>query len=65
MTMMTGFDRHEIDFLDEEYLGPPPRFLLEDRPADYRVAGIDFAEEEQAEASAFDRLKSLLGIKSC
>ncbi len=65
MTMMTGFDRHEIDLLDEEYLGPPPRFLLEERPADHRIPGIDFAEEEQAGVSAFDRLKSLLGIKSC
>jgi hypothetical protein len=59
MTMMTGFDMREVDLLDEEYLGPPPRFLLEDRPADFDE--LEFSRTSET-GSAFDRLKSFLGI---
>jgi hypothetical protein len=59
MTMMTGFDIKDVDLLDEDYLGPPPRFLLEDRAADFDELEFSSASEI---GSAFDRLKSLLGI---
>lgn len=29
MTMMTGLEMRDIDALDEEFFGPPPRFLVE------------------------------------
>ena len=40
MTMMNGFDARDVDILDEEFFGPPPRFLVEGRPDDYRVEGV-------------------------
>ncbi len=62
MTMMTGFDMHELDVLDEEYLGPPPRFLVENRPSDF-----DFDDEfagSAHDASPLGKLKLFLGIGS-
>ena len=29
MTMMNGLDVYEVELLDEEFFGPPPRFLTE------------------------------------
>jgi hypothetical protein len=29
MTMMNGLDVYEVELLDEEFFGPPPRFLRE------------------------------------
>jgi hypothetical protein len=29
MTMMNGLEMRDIDLLDEEFFGPPPRFLVE------------------------------------
>jgi hypothetical protein len=29
MTMMNGLDTADLDMLDEEFFGPPPRFLVE------------------------------------
>jgi hypothetical protein len=29
MTMMNGLDSIDLDMLDEEFFGPPPRFLVE------------------------------------
>lgn len=60
MRTMTGWEMHEPDLLDEEYLGPPPRFLVEDRSTHRTIA--DVIEDEEAGSSPFDRLKSLLGF---
>jgi hypothetical protein len=29
MTMMNGLDTGDLDIMDEEFFGPPPRFLVE------------------------------------
>lgn len=29
MTMMNGLETVDVDILDEEFFGPPPRFLVE------------------------------------
>jgi hypothetical protein len=29
MTMMNGLDVYDVELLDEEFFGPPPRFLRE------------------------------------
>ena len=34
MTMMNGVEIGNIDILDEDYYGPPPRFLRERKSAD-------------------------------
>lgn len=62
MTMMNGFDARDVDILDEEYLGPPPRFLVESRPDDYRLqAAKNFAGEDYGLPS-LSRIKELLGV---
>ncbi len=62
MTMMNGFDARDMDILDEEYFGPPPRFLLENRSDDYRVQSAkDFAGDDFALPS-LSRIKELLGV---
>jgi hypothetical protein len=30
MTMMNGLETVDLDILDEEFFGPPPRFLVEE-----------------------------------
>ena len=59
---MTGFDIYDVDLLDEEYLGPPPRFLVENNPRDFADADSDFAPLHDGDASPLDRLKTFLGI---
>ncbi|WP_088342806.1 MULTISPECIES: hypothetical protein [Rhodomicrobium] len=59
MTMMNGFDAAEIDILDEEYFGPPPRFLVEDRHAD----SFALPRVHDAHLPALARLKELLGVR--
>ena len=62
MTMMNGFDAREVDILDEEYFGPPPRFLVESRLDDYRTdTAKDFASEDCGLPS-LSRIKELLGV---
>lgn len=33
MAMMNGLDACDLDMLDEEFFGPPPRFLLDRSPS--------------------------------
>jgi hypothetical protein len=35
MTMMNGLEVGDIDIMDEEYFGPPPRFLVEGSGSNY------------------------------
>jgi hypothetical protein len=35
MTMMNGLDSVDLDIMDEEFFGPPPRFLVEGHPMAY------------------------------
>lgn len=61
MTMMNGLDLRELNILDEDYYGPPPRFLLEPRPSELEAAGV--APEEECEAAhVFQKLKTLFGM---
>jgi hypothetical protein len=62
MTMMNGLDRRELDILDEDYFGPPPRFLRESRPLDYRSELEEELEAHDATLPTLKRIKSLLGI---
>jgi hypothetical protein len=62
MTIMNGFDARDVDIMDEEYFGPPPRFLVESRPDDHGGdAAKDFASEDYGLPS-FSRIKELLGV---
>ena len=60
MTMMNGFDVLDVDILDEEYFGPPPRFLVENRRADEYEPAVARADSH---LPALSRLKELLGVR--
>lgn len=62
MTMMNGFDVRDVDIMDEEYFGPPPRFLVENRAAD-DFAPFDRAPRRTDEFPALTRIKDLLGVR--
>jgi hypothetical protein len=57
--MMNGFDARDIDILDEEYFGPPPRVLVEDRSPFERIEQSRFGDGEAL--PSLQRLKQLLG----
>jgi hypothetical protein len=44
MTMMNGLEVGDIDIMDEEYFGPPPRFLVEGSGSNYDSDGCDEME---------------------
>jgi hypothetical protein len=63
MTMMNGFDARDIDILDEEYFGPPPRFLVENRSGGYGDdAGESRFADEESGLPSLSRIKQLLGV---
>ena len=63
MTTITGYKLFDMDLLDEEYLGPPPRFLVEDRPEDLAGETISTSEaDETATTKAIEKFRSLLGL---
>ena len=62
MTMMNGFDARDVDILDEEYFGPPPRFLVESRPGDYRSEGANNFAGDDFGLPSLSRIKELLGV---
>jgi hypothetical protein len=55
---MTGLDMSDVDLLDEEYLGPPPRFLVENNPRDFADGEPALTTYGDADSSAFGMLKS-------
>jgi hypothetical protein len=61
MTMMNGFDARDADILDEEYFGPPPRFLLEARLDDDQAESGKLGSEDFGLPS-LSRIKQLLGV---
>jgi hypothetical protein len=62
MTTTTGYDLYDIDLLDEEFFGPPPRFLIEDRPADFTSEPPSGVNENNGKADPLGKIKSLLGL---
>jgi hypothetical protein len=62
MTTTTGYDLYDIDVLDEEFYGPPPRFLVEDRAADFPSEPPHGLHDNKGKADALGRIKSLLGL---
>ena len=62
MTTTTGYDLYDIDLLDEEFFGPPPRFLVEDRPADFTNDAHHGASETDGKTDPLAKIKSLLGL---
>ena len=61
MTMMNGLDSIDLEMMDEEFFGPPPRFLVEG--ASDGDAGD--ARSERGEGSGvfagLERIRQLMG----
>ena len=61
MTMMNGLDSSDLDMMDEEFFGPPPRFLIEGHAG---LADSD-AQSERRESlgvfSGLEKIKQLMG----
>ena len=55
---MTGFDMYDVDLLDEEYFGPPPRFLVDNNPRDFADAEPDLQTYGGTASSALEMLKN-------
>jgi hypothetical protein len=58
MTMMNGLETGELDIMDEEFFGPPPRFLVEGN------AETDASADSLESASLFPgivKLRKLMG----
>jgi hypothetical protein len=55
---MTGFDMYDVDLLDEEYFGPPPRFLVDNNPRDFADAEPDLQTYGDTASSALETLKN-------
>jgi hypothetical protein len=47
MSMMRGVDVFDVDYLDETFFGPPPRFLAERMPVEH----VDEEAEDEDECS--------------
>lgn len=56
MTMMSGLETSELDMLDEEFLGPPPRFL---REMSSNYGDADIVGERMAQASFLPSLSKI------
>ena len=57
MTMMNGLETVDLDILDEEFFGPPPRFLVEGH------AGSQDTEMSAERLEGFGLLSGLGRIK--
>jgi hypothetical protein len=62
MTTTTRYHLYDIELLDEEFFGPPPRFLVEDRPSDFTSEPHSGVSENNGKADPLGRIKSLLGL---
>lgn len=58
MTMMNGLDSIDLEMMDEEFFGPPPRFLVEGAGSDMESAS------ERAESmgmfAGFEKIRQLM-----
>jgi hypothetical protein len=56
MTMMNGLETGDLDIMDEEFFGPPPRFLVE---GDGGVYENESASEACGRLSLFSGLSQI------
>lgn len=60
MTRTTEFDIYDVDLADEEFYGPPPRFLCEPRPKRYELEVEQGRTHRGAKSPALSRIKELV-----
>ncbi len=60
MTMMNGLDSLDLEMMDEEFFGPPPRFLVEGHSGGSDSDGSE-AVECSGVFSGFEKIRQLMG----
>jgi hypothetical protein len=61
--MTNGLDLRQLNILEEETFGPPPRFLVERRPTARKAAERPAsAGQDEEMLPALRKLRALLGI---
>jgi hypothetical protein len=61
MTMMNGIEIGNIDILDEDYYGPPPRFLRERKRSEFcSDPEMAIAGDDDGSLPGLRQLKALL-----
>jgi hypothetical protein len=58
MTMMNGLNSIDLDMMDEEFFGPPPRFLVEGHDGDAEIASHD---GDAGVFAGLDKIRQLMG----
>jgi hypothetical protein len=61
MTMMNGLETVDLDILDEEFLGPPPRFLVEGNARSQEAEMSTERLEGFGLIPGFDKIRKLMG----
>ena len=62
MTMMTGLETGELDLLDEEFLGPPPRFLREGFVGHGEVELLKESRETLSMLPGFSKIRQFISV---
>ena len=60
MTMMNGLDSIDLEMMDEEFFGPPPRFLVEGHANSNEADGAEPVENHGVFAG-LEKIKQLMG----
>lgn len=60
MTRITEFGRFDADLADEEFYGPPPRFLCEPRPKRYELEAEERGTHRGVKTPALSRIKEFV-----
>jgi hypothetical protein len=61
MTMMNGLETGDLDIMDEEFFGPPPRFLVEGNGVGYDVDGPADKTESLSLLPAISKIRKFVG----
>ncbi len=62
MTMIVNFHCMDLERLDDDYLGPPPRFLLQQASSNSRQESKDVTEHSEKTMSPYEKIKFFLGL---
>jgi hypothetical protein len=61
MTMMNGLDSIDLEMMDEEFFGPPPRFLVEGDASGSEPESASERAESLGMFAGFEKIRQLMG----
>ena len=62
MTMMNGLESVDLDLMDEEFFGPPPRFLVEGSALSNEHDTQSERSERLGVFAGFEKIRRLMGV---